>query len=205
MPHPRVNVLIGKTGSGKSRLLNVLVAPVPRLVIVDTMMEHGGLAQDVDIETLNHIVSSGGDFKVAHYPMDNEDFDWICQKVAATPNTSLAIDEYSMWYPVAQMAPNKGVLAIVRCGRKLKQQLFVITQSPGAITKQITGQAAIWAFQMDESNDCDYILKRTNGKVDPSTLTEAPEGCGHVAKYFEGVREDFILNFATLELTPISS
>lgn len=205
MQLPRCNVLIGRAGSGKSRLMRVLVASCPRLIIVDTMMEHGGIAQDVDIESLYRITSAPGNFHLAHYPQDKEDFDWMCKQAASLPNTSLAIDEYSMWYPAAQMAPNPGILAIVRCGRKLKQSLFVITQSPGAITKQITGQSAVWVFYMDETNDVKYILDRTGGTINPIELSDASEGYAHIARYFEGNREDFKLNLATLELTPFSS
>lgn len=207
---PRCNVLIGRAGTGKSRLMRILVAPCPRLIIVDTMMEHGGVARDVDIEELYRVTSSPGNFQVAHYPQDREDFDWICQLAASKPNTSLAIDEYSMWYPAAQMAPNPGVLAIVRCGRKLRQNLFVITQSPGAITKQITGQSAVWVFHMDEGNDCKYILNRTSGTIDPSELGPIEEHGEftvrtHIARYFQGRREDFELNLATLQIRPFSS
>jgi len=204
---PRCNVLVGRAGSGKSRLMRVLVAPCPRLVIVDTMMEHDNIAQDVDIEELFRVTSGPGEFKLAHYPQDREDFDWVCEQVASLPNTSLAIDEYSFWYPTAQMQPNKGVLAIVRCGRKLKQNLFVITQSPGAITKQVTGQSALWVFRMEETNDIKYVLDRTSGSINPCDLGPLEESNGlvirtHIARYYEGKREDFDFNLSTLELRP---
>lgn len=183
--------------------MKALVASSPRLIIVDTMMEHGAIARDVDIDTLWEVSSGPGDFQLAHYPQDKEDFDWVCQQAASLPNTALAIDEYSMWYPVATMQPNPGILAIVRCGRKLKQGLFVITQSPGAITKQICGQSAIWVFHMDESNDVDYTLKRTGGTIDPRDLMQTEAGKAHIARYFEGRREDFELDLATLAIRPL--
>jgi hypothetical protein len=180
-------------------------APCPRLVTIDTMMEHGGTSRDVDIEELYHITSGTGDFQIAHYPQDKGDFDYVCNQVASLRHTALAIDEYAIWYPHANMQPNEHILAIVRCGRKLDQQLFVITQSPNAINKAITGQAAIWVFFMEGANDAKWIRERTKGLIDSTTLQPPIEGqSGHVAKYFAGKREDFILDFATLELTPFT-
>lgn len=131
--------------------------------------------------------------------------------MASQPNIDLAIDEYSFWYPVAQRQPCIGILTIVRVGRKLKQRLFVTTQSPGAITKQICGQAALWIFYMDESNDRKYVYDRCGGTIDPLELTPIEQDAqgriirAHTARYYEGKRTDWIIHTPTCTISEKTS
>ncbi len=205
-----MNVIVGKAGTGKSRLLKALLVNSQRLLIIDTMMEHTDLTEDASLEDVYHARDCSR-FRFSVYPLDVEDFEWTCHFAASQPNIDLAIDEYSFWYTAAQHQPCKGILTMVRVGRKLHQRLFVITQSPGAITKQICGQAAIWVFYMDEINDRHYIQARCGGSIDPLDLVpieQDREGRiiqAPVARYYEGKRTDWILHTPTCKISEKNS
>lgn len=203
---PRVNVIVGKAGTGKSRLLKALLTDSRRLIIIDTCMEHADLAEEVALDDV-YRRRGESNFRFSVYPDDPEDFEWVCQFVGSRPAVDLAIDEYSFWYPAAQHQPCPGILTIVRVGRKLHQRLFVTTQSPGAITKQICGQAAMWVLYMDESNDRRYVEGRCGGVIDPLELAPIEQDAegrviqAHIARYYEGKRTDWTLHTPTCKLS----
>jgi hypothetical protein len=145
---------------------------------------------------------------------DLEDVQW-CEKFAASqPNITFVVDEYSMWYPTATHNPGPGLFAMIRCGRKAKQRVILATQSPGAISKQLTGQAELWIFAMSEPRERMYVLDRTGGMVDPFDLEPLEvreingEVCiiqARVVKYHAGVRTDYILHTPTATLKEVDA
>jgi hypothetical protein len=192
-------VILGKTGTGKSRLLAYLLTGTRSLILVDTMLEHGALAVPVDAHELYRRVLAGGPYRLALCPADVDTVDWCSRLAASQPGVTYVIDEYSYWYPSATCSPGPGLLALARCGRKLGQRLFLTTQSPGAITKQLVGQSDLWVLPMDEVNDRRYVVDRTSGAIDPGSLrileTDA-QGRNlriQVARLSRGRRFDYIL------------
>lgn len=201
----RTNVIFGQTGSGKSRLLRRMLRDSRRLILVDTMLEHEDMAPSCSLEDLRPTVRRGGEFRRSVWPEDEEDFAWTAELAASLPSIDFAVDEYSFWYPAAQCQPCKGLLALVRCGRKLHQSVYLTTQSPGSITKQLTGQGAVWVFPMHEGRDRHYVLERTAGAIDPATL-RIIEGAPpliirtELAVYCRGERRDYVLHTPTCEI-----
>lgn len=196
MPH--VEAILGKAGSGKSRLLTALCINDARLVVVDTMLEHGELAPQEHADDLYEDIHGGRPYRGSIWCQSVDDVEWVANLCASQRHVTLAIDEYSYWYPTPTHLPGAGVLAIVRCGRKLAQRLVVCTQSPGAISKQMLSQARMWILPLNEPRERQYVLDRTGGAVDPGELTPyEADGqrviAAHVASYADGVRADWRL------------
>jgi len=209
----RVNVLWGRTGAGKSRLLNVLLADAAKLILVDTLEEHSALAPPVALADLYDMARSGGPFRASVYPVDPEDLDWIERLAASRPGVTYAVDEYSWWYPSATHQPGPGLLSLVRMGRKLRQRVYLTTQSPAAITKQICDQAALWVLPLDGVRDAEYIRARTRETIDPAELRPlatdraGPGGDERVTRtqlacYYRGARSDYVLDTVLPALLP---
>ena len=171
------------------------------------MLEHGSLAPQASLEDVYEDLRSGNPFRASVWIEDEEILDWLSLAVASARNVTLAIDEYSFWYSSPTHLPNKGILAIVRCGRKLKQRFLVTTQSPGAINKQMLSQAKLWILPLAEPREADYVLARTSGQIDPRELRAietTPDGrtlVAHVVSYVDGVREDYALDCRVPSLT----
>jgi hypothetical protein len=170
-------------------------------------MEHEAIAPPCALADVYEMARSGQPFRASVWPEDVEDLHWLETFAASRPNIAFALDEYSIWYPTANHLPSNGLLALVRCGRKLKQDVYLTTQSPGAITKQIVGQSSVWVLQLQEPNDIKYVLERTGGLVDPSTLYPLEMDGERIVKtrlalYSEGKRTDYVLDTPTATIEP---
>lgn len=174
---PRANTILGQTGTGKSRLLQCLLSlsTPQRLIIADTMAEHERLAEHVSLRAL-HEMRNDATFAASVIPTSEDELDWICDLAASVVNSTLVIDEYAAWWSVAQRQPSRGLLLIARAGRKLRQGLFVTTQSPNTINKGVVSQTAVWAFPMTEPRDRQYVVDVTRGGLDPADLKVLESG-----------------------------
>lgn len=177
MTPSRINVIVGETGTGKSRLLRGLTARADRLIVLDTMSEHADIAAPVTAKTLYHAAQGREPYRLSIYPSDAE-LEWACDLAASKVGTCLAVDEYSFWWTQPQTVPPEGMLAIVRCGRKVNQSLALVSQSPRVIYGHVMSQAALWVFPMDLWRDCEYILDRTRGKLNPATIPPLDKAIG---------------------------
>jgi hypothetical protein len=174
------------------------------------MQEHYDLAAPCALDDLYDHVRGGGSFRCGVYPVDMECMHWCENLAASQPNLAFAVDEYSVWYQTPTSLPSNGFQALVRCGRKLHQSVYLTTQSPGCINKIMCDQGAIWVLPMQGVNDRKYIMARTQDEIDPADLKPV-ETDGkriirtQVALYADGIREDFILHTPTATLEPATT
>ena len=198
---PRCNVILGETGTGKSRLVKRLTQHSERLIVADTMLEHEDIATTVDPRSLYKAVRGSAPYRLGIYPKERETLDWVAALAASKRGTTFVLDEYSFWYPTPLSIPAPGMMAMVRCGRKLQQNLFIISQSPVAVYKHLVSQAGLWVFPCDELNDVDYVLKRTRGAIDPRNIPPIQGTTAYLQSWTDRTLRSYCLDLSTLVLT----
>lgn len=193
-------VIVGRPKSGKSRLLKLLLRQVetPSVLIVDTLLEHGDLAPALELSELYQHAESNGAFRASVYPSTDEELAWLCDFAASRRDVSFAVDEYAFWWPSAVHRPPDGLLTMARTGRHFGQRLFLATQSPGALTKQVMDLAELWVLPLLGVRDAEYLFARTQGLVDAHELEQqrTPTSAVVARLTLEGRREDYVLEYA---------
>lgn len=193
-------VIVGRPKSGKSRLLKLLLrqAETPRVLIVDTLLEHGDVAPARDLTDLYARADLNGGFRASVYPATEEELDWVCEFAASKKDISFAVDETAFWWPSAVHRLPDGILTIARTGRHFGQRLFLATQSPGAITKQVMDLSELWVLPLLGVRDAEYLFARTQGLVDAHELEQqrTPTSAVVARLTLEGRREDYRLDYS---------
>jgi len=166
---PGVHAILGHRGSGKSRLARALVAPSRKLLIVDTLGEHSGLARRVQPEALAAALAATPDaYRYGVTPCNLETVDWIERVAASRPGCCLFIDEIDFWYPDARATVGVGLSSLVRYGRHYDQTVVAIARRPADLSRTVTSQASLWCFPMREPRDRAYVAQFSS--FDPADL-----------------------------------
>lgn len=169
----KVHTILGLRGSGKSRLLRAICRSHSRLVLIDTLQEHGRVGYvpllDPDEFRRKMLASDSSPFRYGITPECDEIMEWVERACAARRGVCLAVDELDWWYPSSVHPIGEGLAAIVRYGRHYDQSLVVTVRRPTAISHLITSQSVIWSFPMSEPRDCEYVRKVSG--MDPSRLS----------------------------------
>lgn len=191
---PHVHALLGIAGSGKSRLLKALCKTATRLTVVDTLGEHTDLAPFRDLDEFRAVVLTGREFRASVRPFVREQLDYVVGACAVRRGMTLAIDELDAWFTDASSRLSLELLAMVRYGRHLDNMLVVSARRPAAIAREVTSQAVLWIFGMQEPRDRAYV--RDLCGFDPGTLVEGARSGNvrQVARVDAGCTE--ILHFA---------
>lgn len=191
---PHVHALLGIAGSGKSRLLKALCKTAKRLVVVDTLGEHADIARPVDLDEFRAVVQAGREFRVSVRPFVQKQLDYVVGACAVRQGITLAVDELDAWYVDASARLGLEMLAMVRYGRHVDNVLIVSARRPAAIAREVTSQAVLWIFGMQEPRDRLYV--RDLCGFDPGSLVEGARtgNVRQVARVEAGCTE--ILHFA---------
>ncbi len=173
-----VHAILGHRGSGKSRLARAIVAPARRLIVVDTLGEHGCLGTTVAPDALARALAAGPDaYRYCVRPDNLDTVDWLERVAASRPGCCLFVDEIDYWYQDARAVAGEGLLSLARYGRHYDQALVAVARRPADLSRSVTSQATLWCFPMREPRDRAYVAQFTT--FDPATLRilrESPEG-----------------------------
>jgi energy-coupling factor transporter ATP-binding protein EcfA2 len=165
----RVQLLLGPTGCGKTRLLKSLLADETRLVIVDTLSEFDDIARRVRGDEFRSILLSNPDvFRLAYAPPCPAAFEWGVEACAARPKIALAVDELDFWIPSAVHELPPAIFSILMQGRHFEQRAYFCAHRPGDVSPRLRSQAIVWGFPMHELRDRKFFVESTG--FDPSTL-----------------------------------
>lgn len=164
-----VHAILGLRGYGKSRLFRALCADETRLIMVDTLGEHGELGEICDCPRMQSLLHAEPDsFRLIYRPTTYEEVEWVERVAAARNDTTLAVDEVDMWYPDSRAPVGEGMRALVMYGRHYSQGLITVARRPFNMSRDVTSQADLWCFPMREPRDRQYV-KDVSG-YDPGEL-----------------------------------
>ncbi len=151
-----VRVILGRRGSGKSRLARLLLSrnPPPWLAILDPLNEH---------ETLSPTQGTGDwiprlmaeTWPVRIVPTTVEEYRLALAALASRNSWHLFLEEVDMYEgPIASVQ----LAIILNYGRHYQQDITLLARRPAAMPRLATSQAdELWIFSMWEPRDVRYI------------------------------------------------
>ena len=175
-----VHAILGHRGSGKSRLARAIVAPARKLIVIDTLGEHGALGMVVTCDELARALAGNPDaYRYVIRPQGYDETEWIERVAAAREGCCLFIDEIDWWYPDWRTTPGEGLASLAQYGRHYDQALVTVARRPAVMTHTIMSQAELWCFPTHSPPDRKRIMEyRAPDPIDLQILREtvSPEG-----------------------------
>jgi hypothetical protein len=131
--------------------------------VIDTLRElqQRGDVQAVTLDEMREAMLRLDSYTLGVYPEGQEQFDYVCEAVAARRDITLAIDEMDAWFPTSTHLPPQSLLNLSLTGGHYGQQLICITHRPSAIHHSIMSQGVLWIFPMYDANDCKSVMSHT--------------------------------------------
>lgn len=159
MSKAAISVIFGARGYGKSTRAREIVRGKKRLIVVDTLGEHG--AGRKKIKTPSELVAAvkADSFNLAlQFDDAHFGFDWACRVARAVRNATLMVDEVDNYVTAGGAPPPFDWL--VRYGRHNGVELVCIARRPPDVWRNLTANADyIYAFYTIEPNDVRYFEK----------------------------------------------
>lgn len=159
----KIQLVIGKRGSGKSVLTQHLIRDAKRLVVYDIMTEYvqGVTFDDTDISELVEFWRQvyRQSFRIIYRPLEAKaEIDWLARAVFALGDLTFVIEEIDSICTSFDMPV--GMQAIIQRGRHRNIELIGVTPAPFGIHRDLTRQAkSIYIFKTNEPRDIQYLSR----------------------------------------------
>ena len=166
----KIQLVMGKRGSGKSELTKFLIRNVNRLVVYDIMSEYadGVTFDDTEKGQLAEFWRQlyKQDFRIVYRPMQaKEEIEWIADAVFALGNLTFVVEEIdSICTPFDMALPMQ---AIIQRGRHKNIEMIGVTPAPFGIHRDLTRQAKdIFVFKTTEPRDVQYLQRLLGARIE---------------------------------------
>lgn len=171
MTEKKVQLVIGKRGSGKSVLAKFLIRNTRRLVIYDIMSEYvdGVIFDESEKEQLvdfwRHIYRQG--FRIVYRPLvPKEEINWLALAVFALGDVTFVVEEIDSICTPFDMPFQ--MQSIIQRGRHQNIELIGVTPAPFGIHRDLTRQAKdIYIFRTGEPRDIQYLRQLLGEAIEP--------------------------------------
>lgn len=157
----KVILVMGKRGSGKTYLVNKLVAAERRLIIWDRMSEY----KNGVVFTAEHKMDFAEffcevyrkNFRLIYRPLHpKEEITWIAELVYALGNVTFVVEEIDSICTAYKL--DETFEAIINRGRHKAITLIGVTPAPFGIHRDLTRQAKeVYVFNTNEPRDLQYL------------------------------------------------
>jgi len=166
----KIQLVMGKRGSGKSVLTKFLIRNVNRLVVYDIMTEYveGVTFDDIERQRLAVFwaLVYKQDFRIVYRPMQpKEEIEWIAEAVFALGDLTFVVEEIdSICTPFDIPLPMQ---AIIQRGRHKNVEMIGVTPAPFGIHRDLTRQAKdIFVFKTTEPRDVQYLQRLLGSRIE---------------------------------------
>jgi len=166
-------IVTGTPGMGKSRWTRQFLRTLtkPRVLIMDTMIEHDGILFDDMGELIEHI-ERYPTFRVRTQSVP--DFELLCKIAYAAGLCWFAIEETQRILPSSRMELPPAFLDIIYRGRHRRVNLLMVSQRPSTVH---IAARAMWnriiSFRQTEPADVSWLTNVTGFDLDPLTLPQS--------------------------------
>jgi hypothetical protein len=166
-----VMVVLGRKGSGKSTLVDEVVAEHPRVIIIDSLAEYpkrttrGWKTAQGKQECLDLMLAHAGkrSYRLALRTLDVEENLQLMEMAYEYPRGLLVVEETSL-YAKSNYLPH-AIAQLVRYGRHREIDQIYVARRPSELARDLTAQAdLIVTFEQREPRDIKY-LRDTGGEL----------------------------------------
>jgi len=168
----KIQLVIGKRGSGKSVLAKHLIGDAARLVVFDIMSEYG-CGVTFDSEDMPCLVAFWRQvykrsFRIVYRPIEPKaEIGWLAEAVYCLGDVTFVVEEidsvctpYDVPWAMRQ---------IIQRGRHKNIQMIGVTPAPFGINRDLTRQAKdIFVFSTNEPRDIQYLRGLLGEKIEPA-------------------------------------
>lgn len=166
----KIQLVIGKRGSGKSVLAKHMIRNERRLVIYDIMSEYTeGVVFDLFArrdcaEFWRRVYKSS--FRIIYRPLSVKfEIDWLAQAVFALGDLTFVVEEIDAVCTPYDMTP--WMQGIIQRGRHMNIEMIGITPAPFGIHRDLTRQAKdIYIFKTKEPRDVQYLRRLLGEEIE---------------------------------------
>ncbi len=194
----KVQLVIGKRGSGKSELAKFLIRNADRLVVYDIMSEYteGVTFDDTQLCELGVFWGAvyAREFRIVYRPLNPRDeIDWLAQAVFALGDLTFVVEEIDSICTPFDMP--LAMQAIIQRGRHRNVELIGVTPAPFGIHRDLTRQAKdIFVFKTTEPRDVQYLQRLLGEKIEHKLIALEQYEFIHWSDGVENVRVGKVQN-----------
>lgn len=188
----KIQLVIGKRGSGKSWLVKFLTRDSKRLVVYDIMSEYtdGVTFEDTEKKELGDFWRQvyKQDFRIVYRPMQTKtEIEWLAEAIYTLGNLTFIVEEIDSICTAWEIP--QWMQAIIQRGRHRNIEMIGVTPAPFGIHRDLTRQAKdIFVFKTNEPRDMQYLRQLLGESIEEKLTALEPYQFIHWSEGIENVR-----------------
>lgn len=163
---PRLMLIVGKRGSGKTQLVKKLLAEIDRqrVIIFDPLGEYESGLIYYDFITFCDKIEGAESFRYILRFDNQEEYEYALEVAYAVGDLLLVIEEITHF--ANERSIDKSLDSIIRFGRHQNVSLLSVTQRCANIPRLLTSQMdIIISFKQTEPRDIEYLYKTVGSEA----------------------------------------
>jgi len=166
----RIEIIFGKTGTGKSTLAKKIVKDYDRVIILDVMSEYPGVIV-TNFEDFIYYIKDKEKFTVCCRFENDLDFEYLFRAVFEISNLLLVLEEAEMY--ISPYEKRTEFLKLVNYGRHRDISILGIARRVSELSRTFRSQVnRIYTFKQTDINDLKYL---NDLGFNPNEIENLPE------------------------------
>ena len=158
-----INLIFGKTGTGKSTFAKRYIENYNRVVIIDAMEEYEGIifyrmSDLFDYIEFNDLIDNDKPFRLVCRFSEDIEIEYLFETLFVVGNLLLVVEEAEIY--ISPYAKSGAFLKLVRYGRHKKISILGIARRSSELSLTFRSQVnCIYSFKQTDFNDLKYFEK----------------------------------------------